>query len=373
MTALSTPARPAPSQPWLLGRDRAVRLQVMAVLFSASTYLLYAGISAALVRMELMAPAAALALALASLLVNLLFYGLVRSGRVAGGRDPGLARTQLVVGILFMYAGYAAAGPAATAVLVVMASHVVYAMFSMTPRQVWQLVLLSIAGLALTMLACGLLWPERHPAPVQLAGLLYAALVLPLIAQLADKVTTMTTRLKSQRRELEAALARLQELATRDELTLAHNRRHMLALLQQQQAQHRRQGQPLALALIDLDLFKAINDRHGHAVGDQVLCSFARLAQAQLREGDELARWGGEEFLVLMPRTRRAEARQVMDRLQQQLASQAAACMPLGLGLSFSAGVTELEADEPLAAAVERADQAMYRAKASGRACTQEG
>ena len=359
--------------PGLLGETAPVRTQVLAVLFSSATYLVYGLISAVQVAMGLMSRDAAGWLVAAGTLANLGFYIAVRSGRFVSGIDPGLSRAQLVAGILLMYAAYAAVGPAATGLLVVMASHIVYSMFSMTPRQVWWLVGSTLAGLAATMLACGLAWPERYNTAVQLSGLLYALLVMPLIALLAYRVTAMTQRLKAQHLELETANARLRELATRDELTRTHNRRHMTELLVAEQSQHRRQGAPLALALLDVDRFKSINDHHGHAVGDELLRAFAQATRDQLRTADHLARWGGEEFLVLMPFTNRADAVVTLNRLQRHLADHAAALMPLGLTVSFSAGVVEVQADEAADAAVERADQAMYRAKNSGRARCIEG
>lgn len=360
--------------PLLLGSNSVTRKQVSAVLFSAATYVLYGVIVAAQVGFGLTSPSAALALTSATAVANLLFYLLVRSGLARAGRDPGLGRTQMVVGILFMYLGYAASGPAGVSLTVVMASHVVYAMFRMTPREVWLLVGASLLGLALTMLVCGLLWPERFPAGVQAVALMYASLVVPMIAALADRVTGMTQRLRSQRAELEQALARLKEVATHDDLTGAHNRAHMTELLQMQFEQQRRTGAPLSLALIDIDHFKHVNDRHGHATGDEVLRRFARQAQAELRAADVLARWGGEEFLVLMPNTACPDALQAIDRLQQTLADDGRrtiaerSVMPNGLVVTFSAGVIQIGPDDSIDSAIDRADKAMYRAKACGRA-----
>ena len=369
MSALFHPTDlPALRLPSLLGQDPLVRSQVAAVLFSSATYVAYGGISAAQVALGLMKRQDAIAFVVFGVLINLLFYVAVRSGKVATGRDPGLARTQLVVGIALMYAGYAAIGPAATGLLVVMASHVVYSMFSMSPRQVWLMVGSTMAGLVVTMVACGMARPERYDTAVQVSGLLYATLVMPLIALLAYRVTAMTTRLKEQHAQLETALAKLQELATRDELTRTHNRRHMTELLRIQQSQHARLGATMTLALIDLDHFKQVNDQHGHAVGDEVLRGFAQVATRHLRAADLLARWGGEEFLVLMPQTTQGEGMAGLDRLQQLLAATAAEVMPKGLRVSFSAGVTEVTAHEPIDQAIERADQAMYRAKTRGRA-----
>lgn len=353
--------RPAPSA------EAMVRTHVTGVRFSSVSYAFYGLITLVQMGFGLVAPVAGWALIGASIVMNGVFYTLVRTGRTARWGDPGLTRTQMLLGILFMYLGYATVGPAAPALMIIMASHVVYAMFTMAPRDVWRLVAASLTGLAATMLICGHLWPERYRTDVQLVSFLYAALVVPMIALLADKVTGMATRLRSQRAELEQALARLRELATRDELTLTHNRRHMTELLLAQHEQHRRLDAPMAVALIDLDFFKHVNDQHGHAIGDEVLRRFARIAQSHLRAVDQLSRWGGEEFLVLMPHTSRPAALAALDRLQCSLA-EANDLMPNGLKLSFSAGVTEIQPDDSIDAAIERADQAMYRAKTSGRA-----
>lgn len=124
----------------------------------------------------------------------------------------------------------------------------------------------------------------------------------------------------------------------------------------------------MALVLIGIDLFKAVNDRHGHAAGDEVLRAFAGVVLDHLRSHVRLARWGGEEFLLLLPHTQRLEARQAVDRLQANLGAACARVMPQGLRISFSAGVVQLALDETLEAAIERADRAMYQAKTPGRA-----
>lgn len=375
LSAAAQAAQPAPTPPpsWLLGRNPLVREQTYGVLFSAATYVVYGLIGAVQSAMGLVHWPVMAWLVATGLLVNAVFYGLVRSGRVAGGFDPGLRRTQLLVGVVLMYPAYMVLGPASSGLLVVTASHVVYSMFTMTPRQVWQLVGFILVGLAITMGVSHHLWPDRHPLAVQVSSMLYALLVLPLIAVLAHRITGMTQRLKQQHADLQAALGRLQELATRDELTRTHNRRHMGELMRAQQSLHGRSGQPLALCLLDLDLFKQVNDRHGHAAGDDVLRGFAQVARDALRASDLLGRWGGEEFLVLMPATSREDAIATLQRLQQCLTARAAEVMPHGLLVTFSGGVTLLAADEPADAAVERADQAMYRAKTRGRARCEPG
>lgn len=353
----------------LLGSSTRLRLQVGGVLLSSATYVLYAGITAVQVKLGFVDPTAALALIGAAMLMNLAFYAVVRSGRVERGRDPGLARTQLVVGVLFMFAGYALSGRSAAAVPIVMASHIVYAMFTMPPAQVWRLVVASMAGLATTMVVCGVLWPDRYEPGMQLVSFLFAALVVPLIAMLAHRLARLMQRLRDQQQELQAALARLEAQATQDELTRLHNRRHMSTLMQR----HREhQGsRPVAVALLDIDHFKQVNDRHGHAAGDAVLRHFARLAQQCLRGEDVMARWGGEEFLLLLPGSTSDQAVLVLERLRQKVVDTPLDDVAPGLRVNFSAGVAVLEPECTLEQVVERADRAMYRAKSGGRARTE--
>src|SRR5262245_27455206 len=111
-------------------------------------------------------------------------------------------------------------------------------------------------------------------------------------------------------------------MAIRDELTQSYNRRHMADLIALQRSHHDRHALPLAVALIDIDHFKQVNDQLGHGAGDAVLRRFATLASGKLRGGDLLSRWGGEEFLVLFPATRRDDAYAALERVRAALAAE---------------------------------------------------
>ena len=174
-----------------------------------------------------------------------------------------------------------------------------------------------------------------------------------------------------KRRADEANLTKtrvLAELAARDELTGLFNRRHMSELLAQHRAACQRSGEGFAVALVDLDHFKRINDSHGHAVGDSVLRAFAEQAGAAMRGTDTVGRWGGEEFLVIYPRSTAHEAAQGATRLREHVAA-AVVATPGGQPLTFtvSIGLTEHVPSESVEALVERADRAMYQAKSQGR------
>ncbi|EPX83814.1 diguanylate cyclase (GGDEF) domain protein [Rubellimicrobium thermophilum DSM 16684] len=124
-------------------------------------------------------------------------------------------------------------------------------------------------------------------------------------------------RRKAQADRLRRGLRSQLEAALRDPLTGLHNRRHAEPELRRLMAEGRRTGRPLALMLVDIDHFKGVNDRHGHAAGDRVLAEVARRLRSRLRPGDLLARMGGEEFLVALPGTDAAQARAVAEGLRR--------------------------------------------------------
>jgi diguanylate cyclase (GGDEF)-like protein len=154
--------------------------------------------------------------------------------------------------------------------------------------------------------------------------------------------------------------------AQRDQLTGLGNRRHLDQRLPALLGTAQDQGQPVALALVDLDHFKQINDRHGHAVGDKVLVQIAQQLRENTRSGDVLARIGGEEFLVVLADMPQAQAVEVCERLRARVAAHDWAAVSPGLAVTLSIGLAHAPPYrlEPL---YEQADRAMYRAKQEGR------
>jgi diguanylate cyclase (GGDEF)-like protein len=156
----------------------------------------------------------------------------------------------------------------------------------------------------------------------------------------------------------------LEQMALRDSLTRVANRSGLdraLELLLQVQGDR---GFPLSVVFLDVDHFKRVNDGHGHETGDQVLVLLAHTLRANLPRDDLLARWGGEEFVIVMPQTPAAEAVAVAERLRQVLARTE---WPAGLTVTASWGVAQAVAAADVDAALRDADQAMYRAKQAGR------
>ncbi|HTL99254.1 MAG TPA: diguanylate cyclase [Holophagaceae bacterium] len=169
---------------------------------------------------------------------------------------------------------------------------------------------------------------------------------------------------------LEASRQRLYHQAIQDPLTGLFNRRHTAELLQHEVLQSSRFSQHLAVMLIDLDHFKAINDRFGHAAGDRVLSMVAQRLAFGLRKVDRLGRMGGDEFLVICPQTDKEGAHHLAQRLLDTVTQTQLPNLPEGRPLSLSVGVASWRGDhegDSVEALLARADQRLYKAKAEGR------
>jgi diguanylate cyclase (GGDEF)-like protein len=182
-----------------------------------------------------------------------------------------------------------------------------------------------------------------------------------IIHSLSQQVRRSIDRLHNQ-------AERLTNLANTDPLTQVANRRFLLQQLEREFIRARRYRRPLSLMYIDLDGFKAINDRYGHLVGDKVLVSAAKSMQAVLRSTDQLARIGGDEFAVLMPETSLSEAEEVTRKLRRALYALGQRMGTDVPNLTFCAGISQLtQDDEDIEDMLRRADDAQYLAKATGK------
>ena len=174
--------------------------------------------------------------------------------------------------------------------------------------------------------------------------------------------------LEAAHADLEAALAREWTLARTDPLTGASNRRHFLDLAAHELTVARRYRHPLSVVLFDVDHFKQVNDALDHQGGDETLRTVVEVAGRHLRDADVLARYGGDEFIALLPHTSGEGARSLAERMRRDFATTTLPGGPDGLRLTISCGVAELDpADETVDPLVLRADRALYAAKRAGR------
>jgi diguanylate cyclase (GGDEF)-like protein len=205
-----------------------------------------------------------------------------------------------------------------------------------------------------------------------MATLLGLAAIAAFVRLREQRLVAARLRLERQveerTHELRLANERLGELAVTDELTGLSNRRRLTEGLNAALAFARRQKAPLAVALCDLDRFKELNDTLGHGAGDRALVSTAGALRAALREVDLLGRWGGEEFLVVLPACDLVGAREAGERLRRAVEEMDLRNTVTGRLLTVSIGVAALtEGVESATDLVRRADQALYKAKDGGR------
>lgn len=219
-------------------------------------------------------------------------------------------------------------------------------------------VALTLAALVLGVHGTGFMQHLSSPDRVLFVSLVVALVLLSsltLFALLAER---------------SAMIEELRALASTDALTRVGNRRHFMAQGRIAAAQAQRRGLPLCVAMLDVDHFKQVNDRHGHAAGDLVLQMLAYHCRVTLRASDLVGRVGGEEFALLLADADDATAGAIVQRLLARVRTESVRA-PDGTALSvtFSAGVARMEPGEPLESLLDRADKAMYRAKQSGRNC----
>lgn len=226
---------------------------------------------------------------------------------------------------------------------------------------------LAIAGSAGYALLLYLEWAEHLPhAPSAVMGTFDgipgrpAIAAAVLVATLMIGTTAMVARLVEAIREHQLLL---QELSLRDPLTQLYNRRHLMERVERELGRVRR-GHPLALLLVDLDRFKIINDKHGHLQGDELLRRISAALQRATRETDVPGRFGGDEFVVVLPDTTAEQARGVAQRLIEDVRAVGAAYD--GAAVTASVGLAIARDRDRALDVLERADAAAYRAKARG-------
>ena len=354
---------------WLLGHDRKMRTYLGRTLVNWLPYAVGTLIAYYCATVGIMSAAIATALVVSRAISLVAIYAALRSGWSQRFHDPSLAIVQVVTALLWTATMYLLTGPMHTALLPLLVLSMASATFNLDAQRARLITWFAVLLMTVVMGAATLLDSQVYAPKVQFCLWVIMASILPTGLLNSMQLKRLKHRLKTQREELRVALTRLHDLATHDELTGLANRAHMGEMLEQYLQRHRDGGEVFSIALLDLDFFKRVNDTHGHGVGDEVLKAFADAMRHTVRESDLPARWGGEEFLILLPQSSAENARIVLERLREHFSTQAVSPSVPSLRASFSAGLVSPNPGETLAMVLERADQALYAAKHAGRDC----
>lgn len=310
----------------------------------------------------------------ATVISQLAFLGVFLSGRNLGFADPSLTEVQVLVALGLTTALVAMLDNGRGSLLVVYPMSMLFGLFQLRTWVFFRCACLAFGGfLAINLYE----FQAGITRDVGLAVLQVCVLGLVLawlnlfawyMQQMRQRMRKRRFALQAHQETLRGMMRQLEDMVATDELTGLYNRRHFLRMA----AQALESLTPLrqhGLALIDLDHFKSINDRFGHAAGDRVLQAFAGVASACLREGDVIARYGGEEFVLLIPDTDADSFLACCERLRVAFSE----CEPVNVkvpNLSLSVGMTLVTMHDDLDEALHRADQALYEAKRGGRNCS---
>ncbi len=352
----------------IFGPDRATRARTGVILLCALMYAICCSAAFYSAEVGMMRDFAPKLLLGTTIPCYTLFYVLVRTGRTRTMRDPNLMIPQQSFSLLAIAFAYTAIGPHDRGlVLVLIALVMVFGMYTHQPRQAAFAGVLAMVLLAMCMGVLSHIDPVYYPPTLELLRFELMIGTLPPLILAAYQISAWRNRLAQQRRDLRDTLEKVQALASRDALTGLYNRRHMQDRLVDSAKRHERYGERFTVVLVDLDHFKRINDVHGHRVGDEALMAFASAATLALRESDTVGRWGGEEFLFILPNTSPTKVLVALDRLRAALQHCSISSRVPGLRVAFSAGVAQHDLAAPVHRTLERADHALYQAKTAGR------
>lgn len=321
-------------------------------------YCSYAGLSR-------LSPATTGLLGLIALAINVVFYLAISSGWSKRLRDPGMTLTQITVSTLWMLVALYYTEHVRGAVLILFLHSFIFGIFRLRTAQFLGAALFALAGYAVVIGLLARYHPQSINLRIEAVQWVLLAMVLPWFAVIGAYISNIRSTLRQKNRDLEKALKTIERLASHDELTGAYSRRFFLDALRREKTRSDREQKTFCVAILDLDSFKVINDRHGHLAGDDILREFAESVQFELRGSDYFARYGGEEFTLLLVDTDLSHAAAILERIRQRIACNVFS--HVGSSVTVSAGVAEYRLHEDLAGTLGRADRALYAAKAGSR------
>jgi diguanylate cyclase (GGDEF)-like protein len=302
-----------------------------------------------------------------SWLVHLAFVALIVSGANRRYRDPSLTLAQITWATLSVMVTVYFFDQMRMVLLMYYLLVMVFGAFRLRWGGFAYTTGLAVAAYGVVIWLLAHLHPRSLHLELELVRWAGFAITLSCFSLVGGELSRLRRWVGLQNRDLKQAVAKIQELAITDELTGLYNRRHILEILEQQRGMARRGGHRFVVGFADLDHFKRLNDRLGHQAGDHALQEVARLAVASTRGVDYVARFGGEEFILVLVQTGLPEAELVAERIRAGVAASGLGREKGGEALTISLGLAQHEPGEPVEETLARADRALYRAKQAGR------
>jgi diguanylate cyclase (GGDEF)-like protein len=296
---------------------------------------------------------------LAYVVVNLGLFAVFRSGVNLRCKDPSLTRVQLCIAAVLVCIILILGPNVHFLAIPFYSSLFVFAMLQLSTRELLSFEFFVLTTYGATVAARQAIFTGQLDSRIEWIYVTLVVLSTAWYAIAAGYISNLRSRLR-------VSVQTIEQLAIRDGLTNLWNRRHMETVLATELERKSRFGGHLCVCMVDLDHFKLINDRYGHPVGDSVLRCVAGDMRAQLRSIDQLGRFGGEEFLIVLPGVSLEEAKDCMHRLLVSV-SRLAVLPEAGQSVTISVGLAECGPDESTEALLRRVDNALYQAKREGR------
>lgn len=296
-----------------------------------------------------------------------LFYALFRSGINQRFRDPSLTTEQIVLATLNVALVMFFAEQTRAALLPVYVIPFLFGVFRLRTKEFFLLglvVLLIFGSMQYLSVQLGFAGGNLVQDLVEFA---VVAVVVQWFAVFGGYVNSLRSELGTANRKLKAALERIERIAIRDQLTGVFNRHYLVELLRQEKARFDRGGTIFSVCILDVDHFKAVNDAFGHSVGDAVLKHFAATVGKAMRNADVFGRYGGEEFLLVLPQTPLVGAAASAERIRADVENSQCAELPADRRITVTIGVATIAPGEDIARLLARVDEALYHGKAAGR------
>jgi len=299
---------------------------------------------------------------------NIIFLVLIKTGMNRTFKDPGMTVASMINAVALTIGFLWAVPEVGLVFLVHLFTIHLFGVLALHNRQFISIWIVGAIVLAIVFYYVGnrIGFPHSTALGKTLLWVLFVANLGKSI-YLAGFISTLRLQVSEQKRALTTALKTMADMATSDSLTGVMNRRALMDCLESQVQVFKRKEAPFCIAFIDLDHFKQINDTGGHGLGDDVLKIFANILQQTFRVTDRIARYGGDEFVIVLTDTPEDIATTVLERFRMRVTEYDWLALGLTTGVSASIGVTSFIGGETIEKTLERADSALYAAKSAGR------